>query len=93
MRHYCRKKNQESILLCESSAPIGADTVEYQLYVFQGRGTGKYLLRLTLGKEQRQIGLGRDIKKALQFYQKLVRGRVTPCSLYEIFEDFCEEYR
>lgn len=89
MKQYCRKQKREMLLLCKERILITTETAEYRLYA--DGAEREYVFYLRFGKVRRTLALGTDLAYALDFYQSMVRGKVTPCTLGDILEDLSED--
>ena len=47
-----------------------------------------YLIEICLGKEQLRLPAGESIARAALLYERLVKGTVTPCTAWDVWEDF-----
>lgn len=89
MKQYCRKQKREMLLLCKDSILIGSEPAEYRLYAHGKQEM--YVFCLRLGRERKVLAVGNDIAYALSFYKLMLKGKVTPCTLEDILEDFGED--
>ena len=59
----------------------------YRLYLSGSEEHPHFLISVASATEQSEIAVGGDLLRALDYFHRIVRGGVTPCSLTEIGED------
>ncbi len=79
--------NPNTVLLARENVYFGGMNLTYQLLVCTGGELCSFLIRVRKDGEMCEAGLGIDLARALQYYQSIVRGTVTPCALEEFLED------
>lgn len=87
-------KNERSeanaITLTEEIISFGGMMLEYRL-IACNTYADRFRIRVILGEERAEYGMGNDIDLALKCYRAVVRGRVTPCGLSDVMYDLCRE--
>ena len=76
------------MILEEETVAFGGMLLHYQLLVCNGKGA-RFRVRVASGDEHTEAALGDQISDALKLYRSIVRGRVTPCGLYDVISDLC----
>ncbi len=78
-----------SITLTEESRYFGGMNLKYQLLLRVGNPFHHFYIRVEKDGEFDCADAGMDLEKALQYYQKIVFGAVTPCALQDVLADLC----
>ncbi|MBQ9773267.1 MAG: hypothetical protein IJW49_11955 [Clostridia bacterium] len=80
-------KSREGILLTEDHIYFGGMHLTYQLYVLAKRTYRLFRIRVEKAEEFAEGELGNDLKKAIELYQSILEGTVTPCTLEDVLLD------
>ncbi len=68
---------------------VAGCAVLYQLYM--RRGSRGWRIKVKRNGETSEIGFCGRARVAYSFFHRIIEGGVTPCSLSDIFDDFCYE--
>ncbi len=79
--------SQNRITLHEEHVYFGGMNLAYQLMLSRGEELHSFCIRVSKGSEVREVDVGTDLSRALSWYEAIVRGRVTPCTLEEVLRD------
>lgn len=83
-----RKTGSENlIVLTEENVCFGGMLIRYRLAVQNGAKNERFRLTIAKGEECCTADAGDDLFFAVDAYQKIVRGRVTPCTLEDVMAD------
>ncbi len=75
------------VLLREDHANVAGDVARYRLY--EGCfASSQYYVEVTFAGERSAAYLGEDGTRAIDAYEAILDGTVTPCTLQAITEDF-----
>ena len=72
----------------EEAVRYGGMILQYCLLICKGEAE-RFRIRVSVGVEAAEYGIGDCLDTALEYYRILVRGRVTPCCLGEVLEELC----
>jgi len=75
-------------ILEQETVAFGGMLLEYRL-LLANDGGDRFRVRVALGSEAAEYGIGDQLASALERYRLLVRGTVTPCCLREVLEVLC----
>ncbi|MBQ8310370.1 MAG: hypothetical protein IJX80_05085 [Clostridia bacterium] len=73
--------------LTEEHIYFGGMNLTYQLLAFSEKGLSRYRIRIVKNEESDVADLGTDLVRAVERYQMLVRGIVTPCALQDVIQE------
>lgn len=76
------------MILEEETVAFGGMLLHYQLLVCNGDSV-RFHVRVSSGDEHTEAALANQVSPALKLYHSIVRGRVTPCGLYDVVTDLC----
>ena len=82
-------KEQRFICLRQDRVYYGGMLLSYALYTLSESMERKYTLCVTYDEERATCEVGEDLLFAVDCYEVLLQGRVTPCSLTEVVDDLC----
>lgn len=74
-------------ILMEEHVYFGGMNLTYQLLVHIGGKVNRYRIRVIKDTEAEEAELGTDLSGALQRYQRIVNGTVTPCALEDVMHE------
>ena len=80
-------KSREGILLTEDHVYFGGMHLTYRLYAFAKRTHRCFRIRVEMEEEFAEGALGTDLKRAVERYQRILDGTVTPCALDDVLQD------
>ena len=86
-----RLKQLESsklIVLKEEQVLFGGLSLYYRFTVESRFGEPRFGVVVELGEENAAGELGNHLGRAWELYALIVKGAVTPCSLYDVLSDF-----
>jgi len=75
------------MLLTEEHVYFGGMNLTYQLLVLAEKGMSCYRIRVLKNEEFDEAELGTDLMRAINRYQMIVRGTVTPCALQDVMHE------
>lgn len=78
-------------LLHEDTKNVSDMMIIYRLYLIRNKLGRCFVIKISSGNEFAACRFGNDRMKAVDIYYKVVRNKVTPCSLRDIAEDFAKE--
>ena len=81
-----REKREGEIVLAEETVCFGGMLLRYRLMAGESE-INRFSILITKGRERSTAGLGNDVNRAVQFYNMVVAGRVTPCGLQDVMYD------
>ena len=84
------KALDNGVLLKEEVVSFGGMLLEYRLFVCNTYAD-RFRIRVAKGEERAEYGVGNDLDVALRYYRAVVRGRVTPCGLFDVMCELCKE--
>ena len=84
---HAKKTAAGSPILLEEHVYFGGMNLTYQLQVHIGNTVNRYRIRVIKDSESAEAELGTDLLSALQCYQKIVLGTVTPCGLEDVMHE------
>ena len=76
-----------SITLCEDYIYFGGMQLTYRLLLLPGEVMHDYSISISLGKETCEAEAGNDLLLAIEHYQRIREGRVTPCGLDDVMQE------
>lgn len=82
-----KRKAELGIVLKEEQVLFGGLSIYYRFCVRAEKGEPRFLIAVTLGEENAVREIGTHLMRALNTYQKIVGGAVTPCSLDDVLAD------
>ncbi len=77
--------------ICEMTARIEKGNIMYRLVRVEVEGMYAYALFVSFEEEYEAAFLGSIEERARDMFDKISRNLVTPCTLFEIIEDFYKE--
>ncbi len=80
-------KGGETVLLTEDHVYFGGMSLSYQLLIGTEKCIRHFYIRIQKSEEQEIADVGTDLFRAIRWYQSIVDGTVTPCTLAEVLED------
>ena len=75
------------ITLCEDHVYFGGMQLTYRLLLLPGEVMHDYSISISLGKETCEAEAGSDLLLAIEHYQRIREGRVTPCALDDVMQE------
>ncbi len=78
---------QNRITLHEEHVYFGGMNLTYQLMLVRGEELHSFCIRVRKGGEVQEVDVGTDLSRALSWYEAIVRGTVTPCTLEEVVKE------
>ena len=78
---------QNRITLHKEHVYFGGMNLTYQLVLERGTELHSFCIRVIKGSEIREVDVGTDLSRALSWYEAIVRGTVTPCTLEEVIRE------
>lgn len=76
------------IVLKEEQVLFGGLSLYYRFTVESRLGEPRFGVAVELGEERSAGDLGNHLGRAWELYALIVKGAVTPCSLYDVLSDF-----
>ena len=74
----------KEILLAQRTEHVKDLCICYRLELSHG-----YRIRVSVEQEESLVAVGSDLERAWAFFCAVANGRVTPCTLSDVWEDFC----
>ncbi len=78
------KTKQVSVTCISATLEILGITARYTL----SRSDAEYIIDVFYGEESASRSLGGEVTRAEEIFFRILRGRVTPCTLGYIFDEF-----
>ena len=75
------------ITLCEDHVYFGGMQLTYRLLLTPGEVMHRYSVSISLCDETCEAEAGNDLLSALENYQRIREGRVTPCGLDDVMQE------
>lgn len=88
MNRLMMAQSGRSIVLKEEQVLFGGLSLDYYFTVESRGGEPRFGVSVRLGEEGASGYLGNRLGRALELYTLIVKGAVTPCSLYDVLSDF-----
>ena len=82
-----KSTNHSIITLCEDHVYFGGMHLTYRLLLLPGEVMHDYSISISLGKETCEGEAGCDLQLAIEHYQRIREGRVTPCGLDDVMQE------
>ncbi len=82
-----RKTTEPCATFMEARVQYGGMSLCYRLLVIEDVSDRRYAVEATLGDERERASLGSDPKTAIDVFERVSAGAVTPCVLEEVVED------
>ena len=79
--------NYSIITLYEDHVYFGGMQLTYRLLLLPGEVMNDYSISISLGKETCEAEAGNDLLLAIEHYQRIREGRVTPCALDDVMQE------
>ena len=76
-----------TITLCEDHVCFGGMQLIYRLLLVPGDVMHQYSISISLGGETCEADTGNELLRALEHYQRIHEGRVTPCGLEDVMQE------
>lgn len=76
-----------TIVLTEDHVYFGGMCLSYELHMVEGAACRRFRIRVAKAEEFSEGELGCDLFRAVEYYQRVVRGTVTPCTLEDVLQD------
>ena len=87
MLHQQNRREIARIALREETRNSLGYPLRYRLYLSGSEEHPHFLIEVASREEESEIALGDDLFRAIDYFHRIVRGEVTPCTLSEIGED------
>lgn len=87
MSHQTNRREIARIVLREETRQSLGYPLCYRLSLCGSEEHPHFLISVSSATEQGEIAAGADLLRALDYFHRIVRGCVTPCTLSEIGED------
>ena len=87
MLHPSNRREIARIALREETRNSLGYPLCYRLYLCGNENTQHFSISVASSSEESEIPAGSDLLRALDYFHRIVRGSVTPCTLAEIGED------
>ena len=81
------KNNHNMIPLSEEHIYFGGMNLSYQLLLCKQADINSFHIRVVRETEIGEAEVGTDLSRALSWFQSIVRGVVTPCTLEDVIHD------
>lgn len=81
------QKDGSVISLTEDNVYFGGMNLRYRLLVCAGGGLSRFHIHVCKDEEFDEVDVGTDLARALSYYQSIVCGIVTPCTLKEVLRE------
>ena len=81
-KHAVRK-----LTIREELATVAGRSLRYRLCAVGNRDGALFRIEVSSEQESGEMCAGCDLLRALDYYQRILRGGVTPCTLGDIEED------
>ncbi len=78
---------KEMLILAEEQVLFGGLSIMYRFFACGQGSQVQFGIRVELGDEVSEHSLGNRLLRALELYQRIKGGAVTPCSLPEVIAD------
>lgn len=88
MKRLKQAESSRLIVLKEEQVLFGGLSLYYRFTVESRRGEPRFGVAVELGEERSVGDLGNHLGRAWEMYALIVKGAVTPCSLYDVLSDF-----
>lgn len=79
--------HQRAIELCKDHIYFGGMHLTYCLLLIPGEVMHYYSIRVSLDEETCEAQAGNDLARALEHYQRVRDGIVTPCGLDDVMQE------
>ena len=81
------KKEGNTVSLAEDNVYFGGMNLNYRLLVCTGGSLRRFRIHVCKDSEFDEVDVGTDLARALAYYQSIVCGIVTPCTLKEVLRE------
>ena len=76
-----------TITLCEDHVCFGGMQLIYRLLLLPGEAMHQYSVSISLKEETCKSNAGNELLRAMEYYQRIREGRVTPCGLDDVMQE------
>ncbi len=80
-------KGTRQVLLTEDHIYFGGMSLTYELHMVMGEACRRFRIRVAKSEEFCEAEVGCDLFRAVEYYQSVVGGTVTPCTLEDVLQD------
>ena len=86
MKRFDHRETQQ-VLLTEDHVYFGGMSLTYELHMVLGEPCRRFRIRVAKAEEFSEEDIGCDLFRAVEFFQSVVKGIVTPCTLGDVLQD------
>lgn len=88
MKHNQGDAMSESMLLTQDVIRFGGMQICYSLHVKEDFPTNQFEIRVSKEDERMRAVVGTCLEDAIEYYHRIMKGIVTPCTLEDVMKDF-----